>query len=482
LREKSKKQCTSKTIIVFHIWVLLNSIIFAQSYGDWTEIDSLNIARVGHAMVVLPNGNVLVSGSEVDSLQTSAEIYDIATDKWRYTAPMNIPRALHKLVLLNTGKVLAIGGFQERSCELFDPVSETWTMTDSIPYYGYHGQTVTSLTDGRIMVTGGMFVDTTTWELVILDKVDIYDPNVGIWLEAASMSLSRYRHTATLLSDSRVLVSGGNTVNFETDECEVYDPVNNTWSNITPMLEKRYGHAAILLTNGNVFISGGDPSAGYSCEVYNVITNQWLLATDLMGYRKDHKIYYLSKVDKLLILGGDALPPSTEDTWEIYDPDALIPLYKESFPINQFLIANNVQLSDGNIIVAGGGEYVIWPNPYAWPSRRCWIYDAVTNVTQEREQIENFSLIQNYPNPYNPATTISYTLKVSAKVKLEIYDILGREVAALVEENQTAGTYQKIFDASGLSSGIYYYRLTLSEIVNGFERTFQETKKMVLIR
>lgn len=106
--------------IIFILIIIINSLASAQNYGSWHEINSMNIARVDHAMVVLPNGDVLVSGSEADSIQSSAEIYEFSTGKWRYTSPMNVPRALHNLVLLNTGKVLAIGGYKEQSCELFD--------------------------------------------------------------------------------------------------------------------------------------------------------------------------------------------------------------------------------------------------------------------------------------------------------------------------------------------------------------------------
>lgn len=485
MREKSKKHCISKTIIVFHIWVLLNTIIFAQNYGGWTEIDSLNIARVGHAMVVLPNGNVLVSGSEVDSIQTSAEIYEIATGKWRYTSPMNVPRAFHSLVLLNTGQVLAIGGYKEQSCELFDPITEVWKMTDSIPTYRYFGQTVTELLDGRIMVAGGYYVDTTSWDFVILNKVDIYNLVTETWIEATPMSLERYEHTATLLNDGRVLIAGGETDNFTTDQCDIYEPTLNMWSIVAPMNEKRSSHASKLLLDGTVLVCGGSNEfslAMKSCERYHQYLNQWNLVDDMLDYRLDHQVYFLSKINKLIILGGAVPSLGTEDSWEIFDPDSLTPLYLASFPINQFLVDNNVQLLNEYLLVAGGLEYRFTPLPVFSPSKRSWIFDVVSDVSQDNNSIARFSLSQNYPNPFNPMTVISYTLEASAKVKLVVYDVLGREVTTFVDENQTAGKYKKMFDAKNLSSGIYYYRLTISEAETGFGKTFQQTKKMVLIR
>jgi hypothetical protein len=91
----------------------------------------------------------------------------------------------------------------------------------------------------------------------------------------------------------------------------------------------------------------------------------------------------------------------------------------------------------------------------------------------------HFSLSQNYPNPFNPSTTIKYTIPLvasgfSLSVTLKIYDILGNEVATLVNEEKPAGTYQVSFNGSQLTSGIYFYKLQ----VNGFV----ETKKMALLR
>ena len=72
---------------------------------------------------------------------------------------------------------------------------------------------------------------------------------------------------------------------------------------------------------------------------------------------------------------------------------------------------------------------------------------------------DSFALAQNYPNPFNPKTEVSSQLPVACQVKLVVYDLLGREVAVLVDERRAAGTYHDTFDGSGLSSGFYFYRL-----------------------
>ena len=90
--------------------------------------------------------------------------------------------------------------------------------------------------------------------------------------------------------------------------------------------------------------------------------------------------------------------------------------------------------------------------------------------------IKDFRLKQNYPNPFNPNTIINYELSTTGIISLKVYDILGNEVAALVNEKKNAGSYSVEFDAGkyNLSSGMYFYKLS----ANGFE----DTKRMVLIK
>ena len=93
-----------------------------------------------------------------------------------------------------------------------------------------------------------------------------------------------------------------------------------------------------------------------------------------------------------------------------------------------------------------------------------------------------FSLEQNYPNPFNPATSIKYTLSSKQNVQLLVYNVLGKEIATLVNEEKPAGNYEVNFDASKLSSGVYFYQLQASDLETISGQGFVETKKMILIR
>ena len=100
--------------------------------------------------------------------------------------------------------------------------------------------------------------------------------------------------------------------------------------------------------------------------------------------------------------------------------------------------------------------------------------NLITNVGENELTPENFVLEQNYPNPFNPSTTIRYSIKENTLVTLKVYDILGNEVVTLVNEVKPAGKYEISFDASSISSGIYFYKLNAGGFTN--------TKKMILLK
>jgi hypothetical protein len=87
---------------------------------------------------------------------------------------------------------------------------------------------------------------------------------------------------------------------------------------------------------------------------------------------------------------------------------------------------------------------------------------------------DKFELSQNYPNPFNPTTLIKYSLPKAGNVSLKVYNVLGKEVATLVNGYQTAGNYKVKFNARGLASGLYFYRLTAGDFVS--------VKKMMLLK
>lgn len=135
----------------------------------------------------------------------------------------------------------------------------------------------------------------------------------------------------------------------------------------------------------------------------------------------------------------------------------------------------------------GAGEIIHWNMAGQYDGNEIWSPEVkkllvnisrymlnIVNVEDDISLPETFELYQNYPNPFNPTTVISYQLPVAGEVTLNVYDLLGREVATLVDEYKPAGRYEVEFNGLYLSSGVYFYQL----ISNGFI----QTRKMTILR
>ena len=114
----------------------------------------------------------------------------------------------------------------------------------------------------------------------------------------------------------------------------------------------------------------------------------------------------------------------------------------------------------------GTDQQSVWRRPFSE------ILTSMNNLIIELPS--EFRLYQNYPNPFNPITIIEYELRIRSAVTIIIYDINGREIKTLVNQNQIAGVHSVTFDASGLASGIYIYKIKAG--------SFEQSRKMVLLR
>jgi hypothetical protein len=101
-------------------------------------------------------------------------------------------------------------------------------------------------------------------------------------------------------------------------------------------------------------------------------------------------------------------------------------------------------------------------------------YEYSKEVNVELREHTEFELSQNYPNPFNPSTILSYVISHPCSVTLKVYDVLGNELAALVNEEKTPGTYEEKWNAVNLSSGVYFYQLKAGDFIS--------TKKMILLK
>lgn len=137
-----------------------------------------------------------------------------------------------------------------------------------------------------------------------------------------------------------------------------------------------------------------------------------------------------------------------------------------------------IQQNDGLDDITSVGVFSL-PDGYIYAvTSQGYIYRSSTKVTDVEAQRtnvpSNFSLSQNYPNPFNPTTTINYYIPKTSFVTISVYDVLGREIETLVNEEKPVGTYNVGFNASKLTSGIYFYRMQAGDFV--------ETKKLIVLK
>lgn len=124
-----------------------------------------------------------------------------------------------------------------------------------------------------------------------------------------------------------------------------------------------------------------------------------------------------------------------------------------------------IQVTDQNLSPAASGSYAEIDD---------LSFSILTDVNDESAGVNDFSLEQNFPNPFNPSTRINYQIAKDNFVTLKVYDIIGNEVAALVNNQQPAGKYSVDFNSANLPSGVYLYRLQAGNYI--------QTRKMTLIK
>ncbi|MCL5011840.1 MAG: T9SS type A sorting domain-containing protein [Patescibacteria group bacterium] len=139
---------------------------------------------------------------------------------------------------------------------------------------------------------------------------------------------------------------------------------------------------------------------------------------------------------------------------------------------NIFSITVGMYPANGRRVFSKVGLYQI--NYYDPSMNLTWNYNLITDVPRGTSTPTEFKLEQNYPNPFNPVTIIKFKVPSSQVVTLKIYDLLGREVATMVNEEKVPGSYEVKFDGSNLASGMYIYQLQAGNFV--------QVKKMMLIK
>src|SRR5439155_1166664 len=185
--------------------------------------------------------------------------------------------------------------------------------------------TATLLQDGHLLVTGGGNDDSN------MASAQLYHPAIGMWQRIGNMNHERRKHTATLLPNGQVLVTGGTPCGDIIGDCppgprgsaELYDPITRTWTNTGSFAVARWDHTATLLPNGQVLVAGGLGTDGVthlaSAELYDPATGTWT-ETGSMATGRDLHTATLLPNGQVLVAGGGTFPGGILRSAELYTP------------------------------------------------------------------------------------------------------------------------------------------------------------------
>jgi len=328
--------------------------------SGWRMTAPLSERRGQHFSTVLSTGEVLIVGGHYNPAPlTLVEIFNPETETWRVVDSIAVARygGGGMGVQLEDGDVL-LGGQEGNPCERFSTTSETWS-TDASFVNDRHTLQLTRLSDGRVLVAGGM-----NWTLEeVLTSTEIYDPATGQWSEASPMNHGRFAHGQVLLNDGRVLVAGGNiNAAFDkTDTAEIFDPVANTWTIVGSLAVSKVGQVIALPTGEGLFVGGKTADTLLQdTEIFDPGSATWRPGPSLLEPRLQHTSTTLAD-GRVMVVGGRQSVDNGDGrrTVEILDPETMTWSRGDSMnvPRNEH---SAVLLPSGDILVTGGATRLGW--------------------------------------------------------------------------------------------------------------------------
>ncbi len=239
---------------------------YSEASGAWVEAGALPSARANMTAALLPSGDALVPGG-CDDKQCFADVarFQTAAGTWAKAGALSAPRGYATTTALADGTVLVVGGCADVACanvlfdaERYDPATDTWRSAGQMAK-GRAGHTATLLADGTVLVTGGC--STQPCKGTSLATSEIWSPDPikgGRFAAGPSMNAPRHHHTATRLANDQILLAGGTDGTDATRAAaEVYLPIGKHFYEAPRMMMSRAYHIAVGLSSGKVLVGGG---------------------------------------------------------------------------------------------------------------------------------------------------------------------------------------------------------------------------------
>ncbi len=370
-----------------NVFYLNTAELFDPAAGTFASAGSMNTARQLHTATLLRDGKVLIVGGDASgtsATNNTAELFDPATGTFTLiSAIMTEPRSSQTATLLQNGKVLLAGGYHlvgpfatgTDTAEVFDPVSGSFTAVGSTMTSVRYEHTATALANGKVLIAGGSMVGNVPVPVLggvpgvtnVSNTAELFDPSSGTFtaISPSVMSQPRTTHTATLLPNGKVLLTGGYNGGASgpiigpaawNNSADLFDPGSNTFTPALPatMTSRRSLHTATLLTDGRVLIAGGYSGAAVlsAAELADFYSGSFAAAASMNLPRMYHTATQLSN-GKVLIAGGTGAQV-TIGTAELYDPALGTFTMLPSAMSSPRYVHTATLLGNGKVLIAAG--------------------------------------------------------------------------------------------------------------------------------
>jgi hypothetical protein len=473
----------------------------------------------GSSVSLSSDGNTALVGGWVDSIETGAAWVFVRTNgvwsqqgsKLVGTGAVGSARQSISVALSGDGNTAIVGGVLDSSSTgaawVFRRTGSVWSQQGSkLVGTGQVGKSeqgvsVSLSADGNTALVGGNFDDSLT------GAVWVYTRTGGVWSQqggklvgTGAVGRALQGGSVSLSADGNMAIVGGYADSNEVGAAWVYTRTGSAWSQQGAKLvgtgavgNARQGMSVSLSADGNTAIVGGylDNNLAGAAWVFRRAAGVWsqqgskLVGTDaehgLIGSFQGFSVS-LSGDGNTAIVGGYADSNFTGAAW-VYVRAGGVWNQLENKLVGTGASGKSeqgvsVSLSgDGSTAIVGAFA----DNNFAGAA---WVYTRAVSSVREPggEGRLQFGLGQNYPNPFNPTTAISFQLSAVSEVKLAVYDLLGREVAVLVNERKEPGSYEVKFDGSHLPTGVYFYRLMAADPSTSSGQALVSTKRLLLLK
>jgi N-acetylneuraminic acid mutarotase len=420
----------------------------AYSQNGWVKLDPISTTRYGAGSCVIDNDIYVFGGFSTPlNMLAAAEKYNTETQETSVLENMSVGLAFPSVDAID-GKIYVAGGYlnnydTHNLLQVYDPGTDTWVVKKELPEN--IGDHVTGVINGKLYVAGGAHQQANYNYLA--SGSFVYDPAADEWDSIAPMNatiISKVRNSGIwharscilggelyVLGGVRIVVSSG--VGLHLGTSEKYNPETDKWTDLAEM-PLAIAHHASVVYNDKIYLFGGTTESDYGT----------------LTCKPSNRVFEYDPA---------------ADSWREMEPMPFTNFMFGGHRINNYLYLVG---GDDDEVLGGEEESTVWR--FNLDSLK-----VLTTAIEQYNQISDltFSLQPNHPNPFAGNTTIRYHLRMAGTVELLVYDMLGREIEAIVDEFQLPGEYDVTWNAEGEKPGIYFCEMKM----DGFSQIIKMVKQ-----